>query len=112
MIFTKEELNNFKKSSSYEWLISNGIGSFASSTVIGLNTRKYHGLMVAAISPPAKRNLILSKVDESIKIGDKSYEVSPWYISAGKATPSDKYAPENEKLTNELLDLPLNRLVW
>jgi len=31
---------------------------------------------------------------ETIKIGDKSYEVSPWYISAGKATPSDKYAPE------------------
>lgn len=73
MIFTKEELNNFTKSSSKEWLISNGIGSFASSTIIGLNTRKYHGLLVAALNPPAQRNVILSKVDEGIRIGGKDY---------------------------------------
>ena len=50
-----------------EWIITNGIGGFASSTIIGCNTRKYHGLLVAPLTPPARRYLILSKLDESIK---------------------------------------------
>jgi len=58
-----------------EWLITNGIGGYSSSTVIGINTRKYHGLLVAPLSPPAMRYLILSKVDESITVGDKKYDV-------------------------------------
>ena len=48
-----------------EWIITNGIGGFASSTIIGANTRKYHGLLVVPIIPPARRRLILSKLDES-----------------------------------------------
>ena len=70
-----------------EWLITNGIGGFASSTVIGANTRKYHGLLVAPIEPPARRYLILSKVDESIELDGKKYElytnVCKNYISKG-----------------------------
>ena len=38
-----------------EWIVVNGIGGYASSTLCGLNTRKYHGLLVAAMSPPARR---------------------------------------------------------
>ena len=75
MLITKEELSEFNNSSKLEWLISNGIGSFASSTVIGLNTRKYHGLLVGALMPPARRHLILSKVDESIIIGNEQYNL-------------------------------------
>ena len=56
-----------------EWIITNGIGGFCSSTVIGANTRRYHGLLVAALNPPASRHLILSKLDESICIGNKNY---------------------------------------
>lgn len=56
-----------------EWVISNGIGGFASSTVIGANTRRYHGLLIAPILPPARRHLLISKLDESIKIGDESF---------------------------------------
>ena len=51
-----------------EWLITNGIGGYGSSTVLGINTRKYHGLLVAPLTPPARRHVILSKVDESIEI--------------------------------------------
>ena len=58
-----------------EWLLSNGIGGFASSTVLGANTRRYHGLLVAPLIPPASRHLVISKVDESISIAGKKYNL-------------------------------------
>jgi hypothetical protein len=38
-----------------EWLLTNGLGAFSSSTVIGCNTRRYHGILVAATTPPVGR---------------------------------------------------------
>lgn len=58
---------NLEEGLTREWIITNGIGGFASSTIIGCNTRKYHGLLVAPLTPPARRYLILSKLDENIK---------------------------------------------
>lgn len=55
-----------------EWIITNGLGGYCSSTIIGANTRKYHGLLVAPLTPPARRHLILSKLDESIQTDGKS----------------------------------------
>jgi predicted glycogen debranching enzyme len=49
-----------------EWIAVNGVGGYASSTVCGLNTRKYHGLLVAAMSPPARRMVLLSHVEETV----------------------------------------------
>lgn len=70
-----------------EWIITNGIGGYASSTIVGVNTRKYHGLLVAPFNAPGCRNLILSKIDESIKIDDKEYNlysnICKDYISDG-----------------------------
>ncbi|MBR3163437.1 MAG: glycogen debranching enzyme N-terminal domain-containing protein [Clostridia bacterium] len=70
-----------------EWIITNGIGGYASSTIIGANTRKYHGLLVAPLTPPARRFVILSKIDESIEIEGTKYElytnVCKKYISQG-----------------------------
>ncbi|MBP3255172.1 MAG: glycogen debranching enzyme family protein [Clostridia bacterium] len=70
-----------------EWLITNGIGGFASSTIIGANTRRYHGLLIAPITPPARRYLVLSKVDESIEIDGEKFDlytnVCKNYISNG-----------------------------
>ncbi len=56
-----------------EWLVTNGLGSYSSSTVIGLNTRAYHGLLVAALDPPVRRTLFLSKLEEEVEIGGKKY---------------------------------------
>ncbi len=56
-----------------EWIITNGIGGYASSTILGCNTRKYHGLLIAPFTPPARRYLILSKIDESIVIDNNEY---------------------------------------
>ncbi len=86
MKYTKEDIN-LENGIQKEWLITNGIGGFASSTIIGINTRKYHGLMIAPITPPARRYLILSKVDESIRIGEDNYNLysnmGQDYISKG-----------------------------
>lgn len=71
-----------------EWIITNGIGGYSSSTIIGANTRKYHGLLVAAINPPANRMLVLSKIDESIETNGKKYNL---YTNMCKNYISDGY---------------------
>jgi predicted glycogen debranching enzyme len=59
-----------------EWLETNGIGGYASSTILGLNTRRYHGLLVAAIAPPAGRMVLLSKLEESVVLNGRRYDLS------------------------------------
>jgi predicted glycogen debranching enzyme len=58
-----------------EWLETNGLGGWASSSIIGCNTRRYHGLLVAATKPPAERTALVSKLDETIVLGDGRYEL-------------------------------------
>jgi len=59
-----------------EWLETNGIGGFASSSIIGMNTRRYHGLLVAATKPPVGRVVMLSKLEETLIVGSARYELS------------------------------------
>ncbi len=61
---------------SREWLETNGLGGFASSTLIGLNTRRYHGLLTASTTPPTGRVLLLSKLEETVVIGGERYELA------------------------------------
>ena len=79
-----------------EWIITNGIGGYSASTIFGINTRKYHGLLIAPLTPPARRYLILSKLDESIQIEDKTYNL---YSNICRNFISDgfKYQEEFEK---------------
>ena len=95
MKFTKENLN-LEEGLQKEWIITNGIGGFSSSTIIGANTRKYHGLLIAPLTPPARRYLILSKLDESLEINGEKYNlytnICKDYISHGY-----KYQEEFEK---------------
>ena len=87
MEFTNEKLS-LEEGLKREWIITNGIGGYSASTIVGANTRKYHGLLVAPLTPPARRYLILSKVDESIEINDKKYEL---YTNIGKQYVSDGF---------------------
>src|ERR1700752_4811809 len=61
---------------SYEWIETNGLGGFASSTVIGLNTRRYHGLLTAGTKPPVGRVVLLPKLEETLVINGRRYELS------------------------------------
>ena len=58
-----------------EWLETNGLGGWASSTVSGAHSRRYHGLLVAAVHPPADRIVLLSKLAETIVCGGKRTEL-------------------------------------
>jgi predicted glycogen debranching enzyme len=71
----KAVLQNFKDASQYEWLETNGLGGWSGSSVIGANTRRYHGLLVAATNPPAERTVLLSKLDETIIVGESRTEL-------------------------------------
>ena len=100
MKITKEKLN-LEQGIEREWVITNGIGGFSASTVLGINTRKYHGLLVAPLIPPANRHLLLSKVDESIVVDDVDYpiyaNICKSYISKGYEyleSFEKKYIPE------------------
>lgn len=72
----KAILQNFKDATQYEWLETNGLGGWSSSSVIGAHTRRYHGLLVAAINPPAERTVLLSKLDEAIIVDGMRTELS------------------------------------
>ena len=71
----KTILQNFNDAIQFEWLETNGLGGWSSSSIIHANTRRYHGLLVAATNPPAERTVLLSKLDETIVIGDKRIEL-------------------------------------
>ena len=79
---------NLEEGLKKEWIITNGIGGFSYSTALGCNTRKYHGLLIAPLSPPARRYLILSKLDEAIKINNIEY---PLYTNMCKNFLADGY---------------------
>jgi predicted glycogen debranching enzyme len=59
-----------------EWLETNGLGGYASSTLAGLHTRRYHGLLVAATKPPVGRTVLVSKLEDAVTIDGLRYELS------------------------------------
>lgn len=59
-----------------EWLITNGLGGYASSTLCGTNTRRYHGLLVAAFNPPSDRRVLVSKIEEVLTKGEDRFALS------------------------------------
>lgn len=73
--FDKSITQNYAESSKCEWLETNGLGGWASSTISGANTRRYHGLLVAATHPPVGRMVMLSKLDETIEAGGSRFEL-------------------------------------
>ncbi len=74
--FGSDICGNLDSATSREWLETNGLGGFASSTIAGLNTRRYHGLLMAATRPPVGRMLLLSKLEATLVIGEQRFELS------------------------------------
>jgi predicted glycogen debranching enzyme len=74
--FKKEVCGDLQAVIAREWLETNGLGGFASSTIIGLNTRRYHGLLVAATKPPVGRLVLLSKLEETLFIAGQAFDLS------------------------------------
>src|SRR6202040_1856318 len=74
--FKREACRDVEAALQREWLETNGLGGFASSTIIGLNTRRYHGLLVAATKPPVGRMVLLSKLEETLFIDGRGFDLS------------------------------------
>src|SRR5438128_2461452 len=74
--FKQETCGDLDTAVRREWLETNGLGGFASSTIIGLNTRRYHGLLVAATKPPVGRVVMLSKLEETFFIEGQPFDLS------------------------------------
>ncbi len=68
--------DTFSLSLSNEWLETNGLGGWASSTVSGAHTRRYHGLLVVATRPPVGRVVLLSRLDETLVMPTGRVELS------------------------------------
>jgi predicted glycogen debranching enzyme len=64
----REVCRDYEASSRLEWLETNGTGGFAMGTAAGVNTRRYHGLLVAALRPPTDRFVLLSKLEETVRV--------------------------------------------
>ncbi len=92
--YHKDALSHFGEFIEKEWLVTNGLGSYASSTVLGINTRKYHGLLVAALDPPGNRTVCVSKLDEDVIVGTDVYRL-------GANEFHDTIYPEGYKLISQ-----------
>jgi len=73
---------------SREWLVTNGVGGYAFGTIAGLHTRCYHGLLVAALDPPAGRVLLLAKLDESARYASQQFELATNRWADGTVSPA------------------------
>jgi predicted glycogen debranching enzyme len=71
-----------------EWLETNGLGSYASSSISGANTRRYHGLLVAALDPPVRRHVLLSRVEDTLVVRGNGEAFFPLSTSIYRGTVS------------------------
>src|SRR5690348_2494653 len=70
-----------------EWLVTNGLGGYASGTLTGINTRRYHGLLVAALQPPVARTVLVSSLQETVVYDGRSYSLSTHEYADGTIDP-------------------------
>src|SRR5712692_6149848 len=96
--FGREITGDLAAAERREWLCANGIGGFASGTVAGTLTRRYHGLLVAALKPPLGRTLLVSKVEDCVEYGGTSHELSVNRWADGTIAPTGHRALERFRL--------------
>lgn len=102
-----------------EWLVTNGIGGYASGTVSGMLTRCYHGLLIAALKPPLERTLLLSKLDETVTYGEQTFAIATNRWTSGTVSPEGYQLIEHFQLegtipcwTYACADALLEKRIW
>jgi len=84
---TPKDWENLDEGLGREWLLTNGLGGYACGTIVGANTRRYHGLLVAATSVPTQRMVLLSKIDEELTLDNQTYKLGVNEWSDGSVEP-------------------------
>ena len=74
-----------------EWIVTNGLGGYASGTIAGLNTRRFHGWLIAALPAPFGRMMMMNQIEETLRIEDRSYQLTADNLSY--ATRTDTVSP-------------------
>jgi glycogen debranching enzyme len=74
--FGREVCGDLPSALRREWIVTNGLGGYASGTVAGINTRRYHGLLVAALTPPAGRTVLVAGLSEWVVLDGRRYPLS------------------------------------
>lgn len=77
-----------------EWLLSDGLGGFASGTAVGLRTRKYHAVLLASAAPPADRFVLVNGIEAWIELGGRRYDLSAQRYADGTLTGKDAIAAQ------------------
>jgi predicted glycogen debranching enzyme len=90
----KQSLTSFDEVIAQEWIVTNGIGGYSSSSVPNVNTRKYHGLLVAALNPPGDRTVCLAKLDEDLIVNGTT-------LRLGQNEFSDGFFPQGYEFLKE-----------
>jgi predicted glycogen debranching enzyme len=117
--FGREICGDLAAAESREWLVTNGIGGYASGTVAGSQTRRYHGLLVAALQPPVGRTQLVSAVDEIIHYAGADYSLATHRWASAAVDPKGFLLLEDFHLegsmpawTYALADALLEKRVW
>jgi predicted glycogen debranching enzyme len=100
--FGREICGELEASLRREWLVTNGIGGYASATVPGTVTRSYHGLLVAALDPPVERTVIVAGLDEWVTYVGERYPLSTHEFAGGSIAPEGYRSIESFRLNGML----------
>jgi len=87
LCFGRETCGNWDIASRREWLVTNGIGGFACGTIAQANTRRYHGLLVASLSPPVERVMVVSKLDVAASYLGEAFQLAANEFADGTISP-------------------------
>ena len=85
--FGREICGDLAAAETREWLVTNGIGGFASGTIAGVPTRRYHGLLVAALKLPLGRTLLVSHLEETVECDGRKFELGTCRWRGGTVSP-------------------------
>jgi predicted glycogen debranching enzyme len=117
--FGREICGELEIAEAREWLVTNGLGGYASGTVAGTTTRRYHGLLVAALQPPVKRTVLVNALDETVRYRGTSFSLATNRWKSGFVSPSGYLQIESFHLEGSkpvwryaLEDALLEKRVW
>ena len=117
--FGREICGSLPAAESREWLVTNGIGGFASGTIATGTTRRYHGLLIAALQPPVGRTQLVAALDETVRYGGTTYALATHRWASGAVDPQGFLYLESFRLegatpvwTYALADALLEKRVW
>src|SRR5271156_2510689 len=117
--FGRDICGDLDSSKAREWLVTNGIGGFASGTVAGNATRRYHGLLIGALQPPVGRTQLVAGIDENVQCGSETFALSTHRWASGTVDPRGFRLLQSFHLegmkpvwTYALADALLEKRVW